>query len=87
MQLAQLALNDYLEPATSYLSVIELGLYESTIKTYQDLKDRGIAAHSEEWKREINDFWRGRRKRCALDCFRNSPSIVTLLLSDGPAAR
>ncbi len=55
LQLARLALNDYLEPATSYLSVIELGLYESTIKAYQDLKDRGIEAHSEEWKREIND--------------------------------
>jgi peroxiredoxin len=55
LQLAQLALNDYLEPTTSYLSVIELGLYDSTIKAYKDLKDRGIAPHSEEWKREIND--------------------------------
>jgi chlorite dismutase len=55
LQLAQLALNDYLEPTTSYLSVIELGLYESTIKAYRDLKDRGIAPHSEDWKREIGD--------------------------------
>jgi len=55
LQLAQLALSDYLEPTTSYLSVIELGLYESTIKAYKDLKDRGIAPHSEEWKREISD--------------------------------
>ena len=55
LQLAQLALCDYLEPATSYLSVIELGLYESTIKAYLDLKDRGIEAHSDEWKREIGD--------------------------------
>ena len=53
LQLAQLRLADFLEPATSYLSVIELGLYESTIKAYQDLKERGIEAHSEEWKREI----------------------------------
>src|SRR6185312_1188725 len=55
LQLAQLALNDYLDPTTSYLSVIELGLYESTIKAYKDLKDRGVAPHSEEWKREIAD--------------------------------
>ena len=55
LQLAQLRLNDYLEPMTSYLSVIELGLYESTIKAYKDLKDRGIAPHSEEWKREIGE--------------------------------
>ena len=53
LQLSQLALSDYLEPATSYLSVIELGLYESTIKAYRDLKDRGIEAHSDEWKREV----------------------------------
>jgi peroxiredoxin len=53
LQLSQLRLSDFLEPATSYLSIIELGLYESTIKAYRDLKDRGIAAHSDEWKREI----------------------------------
>jgi peroxiredoxin len=53
LQLAQLALSAYLEPATSYLSVIELGLYESTIKAYRDLKERGVEAHSDEWKREI----------------------------------
>ena len=53
LQLAQLRLADFLEPATSYLSIIELGLYESTIKAYQDLKDRGIEAHLDQWKREI----------------------------------
>jgi hydrogen peroxide-dependent heme synthase len=55
LQLAQMRLGDFLEPTTSYLSVIELGLYESTIKAYRDLKDRGIEAHSEEWKREIGN--------------------------------
>jgi peroxiredoxin len=55
LQLAQLRLSDFLEPTTSYLSVIELGLYESTIKAYRDLKDRGLEPHSEEWKREIAD--------------------------------
>ena len=53
LQLAQLRLSDYLEPATSYLSVIELGLYESTIKTYNELTDRGIEPHSEEWNLAI----------------------------------
>jgi hydrogen peroxide-dependent heme synthase len=53
LQLAQLKLSDFLEPTTSYLSVIELGLYESTINAYRDLKDRGIEAHSDEWKQSI----------------------------------
>jgi peroxiredoxin len=55
LQLAQLELNDYLEPTTSYLSVIELGLYESTLKIYKELAERGIEAHSEEWIREIKE--------------------------------
>jgi hydrogen peroxide-dependent heme synthase len=55
LQLSQLRLNDYLEPATSYLSVIELGLYESTLKAYKELTERGIEPHSEEWNNEIKE--------------------------------
>ena len=54
MQLAQLRLTDYLEPSTSYLSVIELGLYESSLKTYRELVEQGIEPHSEEWKQAVN---------------------------------
>ena len=51
--IARLALSDYLEPVHSYLSVIELGLYESTSKVYGALAARGVQPHSEEWNREI----------------------------------
>jgi len=50
---ARLRLSDFLEPTTSYLSMIELGLYESTSKVYGDLAARGIQPHSDEWNREI----------------------------------
>jgi peroxiredoxin len=53
LALARLRLSDYLEPAASYLSVIELGLYESTSKVYGDLAASGVEPHSEDWKREI----------------------------------
>jgi hydrogen peroxide-dependent heme synthase len=53
LQLAQLRLNEYWEPTTSYLSIIELGLYESTTKIYKALVERGIEPHSDEWKSEI----------------------------------
>jgi peroxiredoxin len=53
--MARLRLSDYLEPMTSYVSVIELGLYESTIKVYNELAERGLEAHSEEWNREIKE--------------------------------
>jgi Uncharacterized conserved protein len=55
LQLARLRISDFLEQTTSYLSVVELGLYESTIKTYKALADRGLQPHSEEWNREIGD--------------------------------
>ena len=55
LNLANLRLSDYLEPTTSYLSIIELGLYESTVKVYKALTERGIEPHSDEWKREIAD--------------------------------
>ena len=55
LALARLPLSDYLEPTTSYLSVIELGLYESTLKTYKSLAERGIEPHSEEWNQAIRE--------------------------------
>jgi len=53
LKLAGLRLNDYLEPTTSYLSIIELGLYDSTVKIYKELTDQGIQPHSDQWKAEI----------------------------------
>jgi len=55
LRLAGLKLNDYLEQTTSYLSVIELGLYESSMKLYHELAARGVEPHSDEWKHAIND--------------------------------
>ena len=53
LTLANLRLSDYLEATTSYLSIIELGLYESTLKIYKELTDQGIEPHSDQWKAEI----------------------------------
>jgi chlorite dismutase len=53
LDLARLALSDYLEPTTSYLSIVELGIYESTAKVYAGLIDKGIQPYSNEWKQEI----------------------------------
>jgi hydrogen peroxide-dependent heme synthase len=53
LTLAGLRLNDYLETTTSYLSIIELGLYDSTVKIYKELVDQGIEPHSDQWKAEV----------------------------------
>ena len=55
LQISQLGLNEYLEPTTSYLSVIELGLYESTVKIYSELADRSVEPHSPEWNKAIQE--------------------------------
>jgi chlorite dismutase len=53
LELDNLAISDYLEATSSYLSVVELGLYESTVKTYSALAERGIQPYSPEWDQEI----------------------------------
>ena len=53
LELAGLRLSEYLEPTSSYLSIIELGLYDSTLKIYKELTDQGIQPHSDQWKAEI----------------------------------
>ena len=55
LQLAQTELYDFLEQTYSYLSVVELGLYESTAKTYSALAARDIAPHSPEWNAAIKE--------------------------------
>jgi peroxiredoxin len=55
LSLARLRLAEFLEPATSYLSVVELGLYESTLKLYQSLRERAVEPHSAEWAAAVNE--------------------------------
>jgi chlorite dismutase len=65
LELARLRLSDYLEPATSYLSLIELSLYESSSHVYGDLAAKGVEPHSEEWKREIEAVLNRQRQAMA----------------------
>jgi peroxiredoxin len=53
LEIARLRLSDYLEQTTSYLSVVELGLYESSVKLYRELREKGTVPHSEEWNAAI----------------------------------
>ena len=53
LAIQQLELADFLEPVHSYLSVVELGLYESTAKTYAQLAEKGAEPNSPEWRAGI----------------------------------
>lgn len=45
----KLALADYVEPITSYVSILELGLYEATGKIHSGLRERGLKPHGPDW--------------------------------------
>src|SRR5215467_11790244 len=55
LEISRLRLSDYLEQTTSYLSVVELGLYESSVKLYRELRQKGIEPHSPEWNTTVED--------------------------------
>jgi chlorite dismutase len=62
LELNRTALQEYLEPMHSYLSVIELGLYDSSVKLYRQLAERGVAPQSEEWNREVEETMERQRQ-------------------------
>jgi hydrogen peroxide-dependent heme synthase len=52
-EVAELALSEFLEQSDSYLSVIEIGLYESTVKLHSELIGRGLAPDSPQWREAV----------------------------------
>src|ERR1700676_4852229 len=62
---AQLQLSEFLEPTSSYLSVVELGLYESTVRLITALEEKGIAPGSPEWEKEIEQALEQQKKAMA----------------------
>ena len=72
----KLRLSEYLEPTHSYLSVVELGLYESSAKTYASLSERGLQPHSPEWNEGVTEV-----------ATRQSAAMSTRLYPEIPAGK
>ena len=49
LQLANLDIYEFLEPTTSYVSTVELGLYATALQAYPKWLEQGIEPGSEEW--------------------------------------
>lgn len=49
-------LRDYLSPAASYVSVLELGLYDATAKIHEALASRALKPHSPEWNAAFDEL-------------------------------
>lgn len=56
LQISDLRLSDFLEATTSYLSVVELGLYESSVKAYRLLQEQGATPNSPEWNAFVQEI-------------------------------
>jgi chlorite dismutase len=55
LELSQSRFNDYLRPSHSYLSMVELGLYESSAKTYASLAEKGLQPGTPEWDAGVRE--------------------------------
>src|SRR6185503_866961 len=62
LKLARTQLWDYLELSHSYLSVVELGLYDSTSRIRKSLSEQGLTPDSEEWEKASREELDRQRK-------------------------
>jgi hydrogen peroxide-dependent heme synthase len=76
LDVSRLRLYDYLEQTTSYVSVVEMGLYESSVKLYRSLREKGIESHSAEWSAAVEDTMK-----------RQAEAMHPRLFPDIPASR
>jgi chlorite dismutase len=61
-QIDRCELLEYLEPRDSYVSVLELGLYEATGKIHATLTERGLKRFSPEWNAAFDDLLEEQRR-------------------------
>jgi chlorite dismutase len=60
---ARLGLSTFLEPTTSFVSIVELGMYEMTAQVHRRLGERGLAAGSEAFEAAFDAEMDEQRKR------------------------
>jgi chlorite dismutase len=65
LAVARLGLASLLEASTSYVSVVELGMYEMTALLHGRLRERGLQPDTAEFDRAFDDEMEEQRKRVA----------------------
>jgi chlorite dismutase len=74
LALAKTTLHGYLEASTSYVSIIELGMYEMTAKVHRQLGEQGLKQGSEEYDRAFDDEMERQRQRVSGRLFTPIPN-------------
>jgi peroxiredoxin len=73
LELARAGLAELAETTTSYVSVVELGLYESTMKFYTEMAEKGVAPYSDEWNIAASESLDRQRKAMHVRLFPEIP--------------
>ena len=88
LQLNRTEFAEFLEPVHSYVSVIELGLYDSSVKLFRTLAERGVAPLSEEWNKEMQETLQRQRAAMSSRLYPKIPGgALPVLLSHGSPPR
>jgi peroxiredoxin len=66
LALSRTQLHSYLEPTNSYVSIVELGMYDMTAKIHRQLADKGLQLSSEEYQQGFDEEMERQRQRVAV---------------------
>lgn len=58
----KLRLAEFITPSTSYVSILELGLYDATGKIHGALAEKGLTIHSPEWTQAFDEMLKEQEK-------------------------
>jgi hydrogen peroxide-dependent heme synthase len=63
MRFDKTELAEYFLPTTSYVSILELGLYDASAKMYAELQQRALKPHSPEWNAAFDELLREQKSQ------------------------
>jgi hydrogen peroxide-dependent heme synthase len=73
LTLAQTEFHSFLKARFSYLSVVELSLYESSVKTYGALAGNGLSPHTAEWNEATGEILKRQKEAMAQRLYPSIP--------------
>ncbi|MGE5813245.1 MAG: hydrogen peroxide-dependent heme synthase, partial [Acidobacteriota bacterium] len=73
LAVAQTPLSDFLEPTTSYVSIVELGMYEMTAKIHEQLREKGLKEATDEYDAAFDVEMDAQRTRVSARLFPEMP--------------
>src|SRR5215212_3714307 len=74
LAVSRLAVAPFLEPTTSYVSIVELGMYEMTAQIHARMKEKALAAGTPEFEKAFDAEMEEQRRRVVGRLFQEVPA-------------